>query len=158
MWILIVLFIWLSCLVSSFSDFSLCFITKFNMICLIKSEPSLCSVPSLMFHIKTFWPRGMYVIFAGWFPMHCWEKRYFFLLPKTEIFLEYLIESVKVQFLSKINPNRFRCLKNIIFFILSLFFSLSHVCTPECLNGIFFDFQELKLWMGANQVKPIIPV
>ena len=108
MWILIVLFIELSCLVSSFSDFSLCFITKFNIICLIKSEPSLCSVPSLMFHIKTFWPRGMYVIFAGWFPRHCWEKKYFFLLPKTWIFLEYLIESVKVQFLSKIIPNRFR--------------------------------------------------
>ena len=122
MWILIVLFIWLSCLVSSFSDFSLCFITKFNMICLIKSEPSLCSVPSLMFHIKTFWPRGMYVIFAGWFPRHCWGKKIFlFFFQKLEFSWSIWLNQSKFNFCPKLVQILFvRCLKNIIFFMLSL--------------------------------------
>ena len=49
-----------------------------------------------------------------------------FFLPKTGIFLEYLIESVKVQFLSKINPNRFRSMPekyNILYFV--AFFSVN---------------------------------
>ena len=53
-------------------------------------------------------------------------KKYFFLLPKTGIFLEYLIESVKVQFLSKISPNCFRSMPekyNILYFV--AFFSVN---------------------------------